>query len=190
MPPTIIGVVGGYFLRNAARAAAWAAGSLLPPRPPRPRPSAPGGGGRNPATGPWPPTPGVRVGISEGPNLPPFSSSGVCAISPTSLPVFVSYLRTVFWPRYANPLLSTSIPCPCGASNEPMTVPSLSMWIIDGGRAQQSDTPVSDSSSRLVRSFGRSYTHTVSSLGATASPVTPPIFHLFGITLGQPGSYR
>src|SRR5258705_11453888 len=151
MPPTIIGVVGGYFLRNAARAAACAAGSpVLPPRPPRPRPSAPGGGGRKPATGPWPPTPGVRLGISDGPNFPPFSSSGVCAISPTSLPVFVSYLRTVFCPRYVNPLLSMSIPCPWGASNDPTTVPSLSIWIIDGGRAQQSDTPSSDSSSRFV----------------------------------------
>src|SRR3990170_7265580 len=52
-----------------------------------------------------------------------------------------SYLRTVFCPRYANPLLSMSIPCPCGASNDPVTVPFLSIWIIDGGRTQQSDTP-------------------------------------------------
>ena len=81
-----------------------------------------------------------------------------------------------------------SMPWPCGASKEPMTVPSLSMWIIDGGLTQQSEVPVSASTSRFVRSFGRSYTHTVSSLGATANPVTPPIFHLFGIGLGQPGS--
>jgi hypothetical protein len=27
-------------------------------------------------------------------------------------------------------------------------------------------------------------------LGATARPVTPPNFHLFGSGLGQPGSYR
>jgi hypothetical protein len=82
-----------------------------------------------------------------------------------------------------------SMPCPCGASKEPMTLPALSMWIIDGGRTQQSDTPTSASSSRFVMSFGRSYTHTVSSLGATARPVTPPIFHLFGSGFGHPGSY-
>src|SRR5579863_3192897 len=38
-----------------------------------------------------------------------------------------------------------------------------------------------------VRSFGRSNTQTLSSL-STASPVTPPIFHLFGRGLGQSGS--
>src|SRR5437667_5241150 len=38
-----------------------------------------------------------------------------------------------------------------------------------------------------VRSFGRSNTQTLSSL-STASPVTPPIFHLFGSGLGQSGS--
>jgi hypothetical protein len=65
--------------------------------------------------------------------LPPFSVSGVCGISPTSLPSFELYLRTVFCPRYAKPLLSMSIPWPCGASNEPMTVPPLSKWIIEGG---------------------------------------------------------
>ena len=37
-----------------------------------------------------------------------------------------------------------------------------------------------------VRSFGRSNTQTLSSL-STASPVTPPIFHLFGSGLGQVG---
>src|SRR2546422_4768221 len=40
--------------------------------------------------------------------------------SATILPVFESYLRTVFCPMYTNPLLSTSMPCPCGASKEPM----------------------------------------------------------------------
>src|SRR4051812_3380895 len=30
----------------------------------------------------------------------------------------------------------------------------------------------------------------VSSFGATASPVTPPIFHLFGSGFGHPGSKR
>src|ERR1700684_3600167 len=45
----------------------------------------------------------------------------------------------------------------------------------------------SASSSMSVRSFGRSYTHTLSSL-STASPVTPPIFHLLGRGLGQSGS--
>src|SRR5207244_450282 len=39
----------------------------------------------------------------------------------------------------------------------------------------------------LVRSFGRLSTQTLSSL-STASPVTPPIFHLFGSGLGQSGS--
>ena len=68
MPPTIIGVVGGYFARKAAVAAACAAGSALPPpRPPRPRPAAPGGGGRNPAIGPWPPWPGTTLRERRGP---------------------------------------------------------------------------------------------------------------------------
>src|SRR2546426_2363353 len=39
----------------------------------------------------------------------------------------------------------------------------------------------------LVRSFGRLSTQTLSSL-STASPVTPPSFHLFGSGLGQSGS--
>src|SRR5437773_1502915 len=38
-----------------------------------------------------------------------------------------------------------------------------------------------------LRSLGRSYTQTLSSL-STASPVTPPTFHLFGMVLGQSGS--
>src|SRR5439155_24992018 len=81
------------------------------------------------------------------------------------------------------------MPCPCGASNDPMTLPFLSMWIIDGGRTQQSAIGgVSSASSSIsVRSFGRSYTQTLSSL-STASPVTPPIFHLFGSGFGQSGS--
>src|SRR4029077_6329694 len=81
------------------------------------------------------------------------------------------------------------MPCPCGASKEPMTLPFLSMWIIDGGRTQQSAIGgfSSASSSISVRSFGRSYTQTLSSL-STANPVTPPIFHLFGKGLGQSGS--
>src|ERR1700682_5071055 len=88
-----------------------------------------------------------------------------------------------------NPLLSTVMPCPCGGSNEPITLPSLSMWIIDGGRTQQSAIGgVSSASSSIsVKSFGRSSTQTLSSL-STASPVTPPIFHLFGRGLGQSGS--
>src|ERR1700751_1288344 len=90
---------------------------------------------------------------------------------------------------YANPLLSTAIPCPCGGSNEPITLPSLSKWIIDGGRLQQSAIGgvSSASSSMSVRSLGRSSAHTLSSL-STASPVMPPIFHLFGSGLGQSGS--
>src|SRR5579863_118013 len=82
------------------------------------------------------------------------------------------------------------MPCPWGASKEPMTLPLLSMWIIDGGRTQQSAIGgfSSASSSISVRSLGRSYTQTLSSL-STASPVTPPIFHLFGRGLGQVGSY-
>src|SRR5216684_6915951 len=70
-----------------------------------------------------------------------------------------------------------------------MTLPFLSMWIIAGGRMQQSATGgVSSASSSIsVRSFGRSYTQTLSSL-STANPVTPPIFHLFGKGLGQSGS--
>src|SRR6202023_3184541 len=79
--------------------------------------------------------------------------------------------------------------CPWGAPNEPITLPFLSMWIIDGGRTQQSATGgVSSASSSIsVRSFGRSYTQTLSSL-STASPVIPPIFHLFGSGFGQSGS--
>src|ERR1700685_1546427 len=70
-----------------------------------------------------------------------------------------------------------------------MTLPFLSMWIIEGGRTQQSAIGGfnSASSSMSVRSFGRSYTHTLSSL-STARPVTPPIFHLLGRGLGQSGS--
>src|SRR6202049_260970 len=81
------------------------------------------------------------------------------------------------------------MPCPCGGSNDPMTSPFLSMWIIDGGRTQQSAIGgVSSASSSIsVRSFGRSNTQTLSSL-STAKPVTPPIFHLFGKGLGQSGS--
>src|SRR6516164_1327449 len=63
------------------------------------------------------------------------------------------------------------------------------MWIIEGGRTQQSASGgVSSASSSIsVRSFGRSNTHTLSSL-STAKPVTPPIFHLLGKGLGQSGS--
>src|SRR5713226_4383592 len=70
-----------------------------------------------------------------------------------------------------------------------MVLPFLSMWIIEGGRTQQSAIGgfSSASSSISVRSFGRSYTQTLSSL-STANPVTPPIFHLFGRGLGQSGS--
>src|ERR1700686_2186518 len=70
-----------------------------------------------------------------------------------------------------------------------MTLPFLSMWIMDGGRTQQSAIGgVSSASSSIsVRSFGRSNTQTLSSL-STAKPVTPPIFHLFGNGLGQSGS--
>jgi hypothetical protein len=82
----------------------------------------------------------------------------------------------------------TAIPLTPGASNDPMTVPFLSSWTIEGARTQQSATWISASSSRFVRSFGRLYTQTLSSL-STASPVTPPIFHLFGRGFGQPGSY-
>src|ERR1700682_6841262 len=81
------------------------------------------------------------------------------------------------------------MPCPCGGSKEPITSPLLSMWIIDGGRTQQSAIGgVSSASSSIsVKSFGRSNTQTLSSL-STATPVTPPIFHLFGRGLGQSGS--
>src|SRR2546427_1914307 len=81
------------------------------------------------------------------------------------------------------------MPCPCGASNDPMTLPFLSMWIIDGGRTQQSAIGGVSSawSSISVRSFGRSNTQTSSFL-STARPVTPPSFHLFGSGLGQSGS--
>src|ERR1700675_3208975 len=60
---------------------------------------------------------------------------------------------------------------------------------MEGGRTQQSAIGgVSSASSSIsVKSFGRSYTQTLSSL-STASPVTPPIFHLFGSGLGQSGS--
>src|SRR5437016_11850191 len=92
-------------------------------------------------------------------------------------------------PMYANPLLSTAMPCPCGGSKEPMTLPSLSKWIIDGGRLQQSAIGGfnSASSSISVRSLGRSSAQTLSSL-STARPVIPPIFHWFGSGLGQSGS--
>src|SRR5580692_2591830 len=85
-----------------------------------------------------------------------------------------------------NPLLFTVMPCPCGGSMEPITLPALSMWIMDGGRVQQSAIGgVSSASSSIsVRSFGRSWTQTLSSL-STANPVTPPIFHLFGSGFGQ-----
>src|SRR5467141_383804 len=81
------------------------------------------------------------------------------------------------------------MPCPCGAANDPMTLPFLSMWIIDGGRTQQSAIGGLSSawSSISVRSFGRFNTQTLSSL-STANPVTPPIFHLLGSVLGQSGS--
>src|SRR5579864_191287 len=81
------------------------------------------------------------------------------------------------------------MPCPSGASKEPMTSPFLSMWIIEGGRVQQSEGGLGSSarSSMSLKSCGRSSTHTLSSL-STASPVTPPIFHLFGKGLGQSGS--
>src|ERR1700676_1035334 len=84
------------------------------------------------------------------------------------------------------------MPWPSGSSGvkEPITSPFLSMWIIDGGRVQQS--PVGGFfaawSSRSLKSFGRSRTQTLSSL-STASPVTPPNFQLFGSGLGQSGSY-
>src|SRR3990167_1167283 len=83
------------------------------------------------------------------------------------------------------------MPCPCGASKEPMTLPALSKWIIDGGRVQQSATGGVSSacSSTSRRSFGRFSTQTLSSL-STARPVTPPIFHLFGSGFGHVGSNR
>src|SRR5580700_5602034 len=70
-----------------------------------------------------------------------------------------------------------------------MTLPFLSMWIIEGGRTQQSASGGvnSASSSISVRSLGRSNTQTLSSL-STAKPVMPPIFHLFGSGFGQSGS--
>src|SRR6202158_2505621 len=70
-----------------------------------------------------------------------------------------------------------------------MTFPFLSMWIIEGGRTQQSAIGgVSSASSSIsVKSLGRSSTQTLSSL-STANPVTPPIFHLFGRGLGHSGS--
>src|ERR1700680_4590515 len=59
----------------------------------------------------------------------------------------------------------------------------------EGGSLQQSAIGgVSSASSSIsVRSFGRSYTQTLSSL-STAKPVMPPIFHLFGSGFGQSGS--
>src|SRR6202049_4750291 len=59
----------------------------------------------------------------------------------------------------------------------------------EGGSLQQSAIGGvgSASSSISVRSLGRSYTQTLSSL-STAKPVTPPIFHLFGRGFGQSGS--
>src|ERR1700693_6089355 len=81
------------------------------------------------------------------------------------------------------------MPCPSGASKEPMTSPFLSMWIIEGGKVQQSEVGLGSSarSSISLKSCGRSSTHTLSSL-STANPVTPPSFHLFGKGLGQSGS--
>src|SRR5580765_7873038 len=81
------------------------------------------------------------------------------------------------------------MPWPGGGSKDSITLPFLSMWIIDGGRVQQSAIIglISAFSSMSRRSFGRSYTHTLSSL-STARPVTPPIFHLFGMVFGQSGS--
>src|ERR1700722_11211607 len=60
---------------------------------------------------------------------------------------------------------------------------------MDGGRVQQSAIGgvSSASSSMSVKSFGRSCTQTLSSL-STASPVTPPIFHLFGSGFGHSAS--
>ena len=81
------------------------------------------------------------------------------------------------------------MPCPCGASNEPMTLPFLSIWIIDGGRTQHAAVGGESSarSSMAVRSFGRLCTQTLSLL-STARPVTPPIFQLLGSGFGQVGS--
>src|SRR5687767_10415154 len=81
------------------------------------------------------------------------------------------------------------MPCPCGASNEPMTSPVLLMWIIVGGLTQQCAVGgfVAALSSCSVVSFGRLSTHTLSSL-STARPVTPPIFQLFGSGFGHVGS--
>src|SRR3989304_4141378 len=71
-----------------------------------------------------------------------------------------------------------------------MTVPFLSIWIIEGGRTQQSAmggfSPKRPSTSSV--SFGRVWTQTLSSL-STASPVMPPSFHLFGRGLGQLASH-
>src|SRR5438309_7247038 len=150
----------------------------------------------NPATGPVPPCPATcsEVRAPPSPPPPPGGISGVCGNSASSLPVFSSYFRTfpIPWstfPMYANPLLSTAMPCPCGGSKEPITLPSLSKWIIEGGRLQQSAIGgVSSASSSIsVRSLGRSSAHTLSSL-STAKPVMPPIFHLLGSGLGQSGS--
>src|SRR5580704_1074126 len=172
-----MGVVGGYFSRNAATAA----GS-----------GRRGGGAGKVPRGPGPPRlgSGLRTAPAS-PPPPPGGMSGARGVSPTSLPVFGSYLRTVNCPMYTNPLLSTAMPWPCGCSgvNEPITFPSLSIWIIDGGRVQHSAVGgfFAACNSVSLRSLGRSSTHTLSSL-STANPVTPPIFHLFRKGLGQSGS--
>src|SRR5438309_11263974 len=60
---------------------------------------------------------------------------------------------------------------------------------MEGGRVQHTAVGgfFAACSSVSLRSLGRSSTHTLSSL-STASPVTPPSFHLFGRGLGQSGS--
>src|ERR1041385_2838691 len=71
-----------------------------------------------------------------------------------------------------------------------MTSPFLSMWIIAGGRLQQSEIggvrPPCASSGKV--SLGRVSAQTLSSL-STANPVMPPSFHLFGSGLGHVGSH-
>src|SRR5207245_9799117 len=174
---TIMGVVGGYFSRNAATSAG--SGRL-------------GGGAGKVPSGPGPPWlgSGLRTAPAS-PPPPPGGMSGARGASPTSLPVLGSYLRTVNCPRYTNPLLSTAMPWPCGCSGvkEPITLPSLSMLIIEGGRVQHSAVGgfFAACSSVSLRSLGRSSTQTFSSL-STARPVTPPSFHLLGKDLGQSGS--
>ena len=54
------------------------------------------------ATGPSPPSPGTRVGITGIVNGDPSWFTGMCGTSISILPV-LSYLRTVFCPRYRNP---------------------------------------------------------------------------------------